>query len=126
MATIENTYEMSICTDCYMYANGVLEESEDCDASKIATIERSFEQFGQYLFETDHSEYCEPDSDNQCNCNEASFSWYACDTCNSSLGGDRHSVVILTLAKRDANGMTAEDRIQARNTLFYLHTGRYQ
>ena len=96
MATIDKTYKLEICTDCYMYAHGVLEESEYCDTGKIATIEQSFEQFGQYLVDTNHSEYCEPDSDDQCNCNEASFSWYACHTCGSSLGGDRHSVVILT------------------------------
>ena len=99
MATIDKTYKLEICTDCYMYAHGVLEESEYCDTGKIATIEQSFEQFGQYLVDTNHSEYCEPDSDDQCICNEASFSWYACHTCGSSLGGDRHSVVILTGAQ---------------------------
>ena len=98
MAIRDQTYKLEICTDCYMYANGVLEESEDCDASKIATIERSFEQFGdRYIVGTNHSEYCEPDIDDQCNCAEASFSWYACHVCGAQLGGDRHSVVILTL-----------------------------
>ena len=79
-----------------MYANGVLEDVANMEV--LDNIERSFDQFGRYLVETDHSEYCKPDSDDQCNCNEASFSWYACHTCGSSLGGDRHSVLILTLA----------------------------
>jgi len=99
MATIDKTYKLEICTDCYMYAHGVLEEGpEDFEVPHIARSQ-AFEQFGQYLIETDHSEYCESDADDQCGCcHEASFSWYACHVCGVQLGGDRHSVVILTLA----------------------------
>jgi hypothetical protein len=106
MATIDQTYEMSICTDCYFFAHGVLEESEDFETPHISRAQ-AFEQFGRFLIETNHSEFvtfsreiigsCEPDSDDPCNCNEASFSWYACDVCGVQLGGNRHSVVILTL-----------------------------
>jgi len=97
MVTIENTYKLEICTDCYMYAHGVLEESEDFEVPHIARSQ-AFEQFGRYLVETNHSEYCLPDADDQCNCNEVSFSWYACHTCGLQLGGDRYDVLILTLA----------------------------
>lgn len=97
MTTIENTYKLEICTDCYMYAHGVLEESEHCNADKISGINQAFEQFGQYLVETHHDIGICSDDD-QCNCAEASFSRYACHTCNDSLGGDRYDVLILTLA----------------------------
>ena len=96
MATIDQTYKLEICTDCYMYAHGVLEESEDFEIPHIDRPQ-AFEQFGQYLVET-HHDIGTCSDDDQCNCNEVSFSWYACHVCGVQLGGDRHSVLILTLA----------------------------
>ena len=101
MATRDQTYKLEICTDCYMFAHGVLEEPEDFEVPHISRAQ-AFKQFGDmYIVGTNHDNEITGDrrcrNDDECCCDEPGFSWNACHTCGMQLGGDRHSVVILTL-----------------------------
>lgn len=86
-----------ICTDCMMLlANGEAppEMSEEETAAWLASIDDETEMTPGLLAE-EHDEDCPNHGGWQgveCSCERQEFSWSACDSCGSHLGGERHAV----------------------------------
>ncbi len=108
--TDEQYAELSICQDCLMwFANGETDGNwtEKERAEFLGRVGKHTEgchiTLGSIDCEHCGSEARAADPDNTEDC-ESWFSWSACDTCGSNLGGDRsHAVAWLpdsTLVKR--------------------------
>ena len=85
-----DTATLSVCTDCVMFiANGDLppEDDRDRDEAIIAGVEREQSDGGHLCLGEEHTAY---------------FSWSRCECCNTSLGGDRYDIVLLTPVKVEA------------------------
>lgn len=91
MATV--VYELSACISCTLLtANG---ECDPDDTDAIAGYEAWHERNPELHLALggEHREECtEDDRNGGCDCEDLGFSWFACEVCDVSLGGDRHKL----------------------------------
>jgi hypothetical protein len=88
------------CVDCLMWlANGETdpEMSEEETAAWLANLNERNKGYDITLglLLEEHVDGCPRkagDRDAECDCETNSFSWCACDVCDSNLGGERHAV----------------------------------
>lgn len=88
-----------ICTDCMiLLANGdtPVDMSEEETATWLDSL--SDDEMTPGLVSEEHDEDCPNHHDEwkgeECYCERQEFSWSACDSCGSKLGGERHAVTI--------------------------------
>ena len=94
------TTPASICTPCYMYAHyGDETFGSDETPDMRRDIVAGFETLGDAIIGDAHNDECSSDT-GDCTCYEPYFSWAPCDICNSTLGGDRHDVTIVSRRAR--------------------------
>lgn len=87
------------CSDCIMLiANGDGSGIEDPESHErnMGAVAARIPANWHLVCGGEHSDECTPaDRDAGCDCETQPFSWQACDTCGSNLGGARHAVTWL-------------------------------
>jgi hypothetical protein len=101
MTTTTTTTPASICTPCYMFAHyGDETFGSDETPDMRRDIVAGFETLDDAIIDDAHHDDCKIvvnyANSHDCTCYEAHFSWMPCDICNSTLGGDRHDVNIVS------------------------------
>lgn len=88
--------KISVCTDCMLlHANGEYDpDRPESEPEPLSAIPEGF-RVTLGITEEEHSEYCTPaDREEGCGCEQLGFSYWACEGCGSTLGGDRFAMTL--------------------------------
>ena len=92
------TVTLWVCDDClFAEASGEEREGPKPDREPWGLVEDSAEVTAGLLY-SEHADDC-PNREaeewvEECECEQVSFSWSACDGCGSQLGGSRHGYTL--------------------------------
>ena len=102
MTTITNTHTIWVCTDCNQHAaNGECgscpEHNGDLsphDREPLGLLKDQEASLGLTREEHTCGKENDPDDEAECECEQQTFSWSACEGCGSTLGGSRDAMTV--------------------------------
>lgn len=83
-----------VCTDCYFAHHGIENDDYTPDEIPWNRWEGDPAEITSGMMRAEHDSECDPE--NECECEQQTFSWSQCDGCGSMLGGAREAFTYWT------------------------------